>query len=116
MVFSSLLFVFAFFALNMLIYHLAPTIRAKNTVMLVFSLVFYAWAGPAYLALLLSMTFVDYRAALIMENSRTVGARKAGLILGCGFNLLLLGIFKYLTFFLENINLLFPFTDSVPQI
>ena len=116
MVFSSLLFVFAFFALNMLIYHLAPTIRAKNAVMLVFSLVFYAWAGPAYLALLLSMTFVDYRAALIMENSRTVGARKAGLILGCGFNLLLLGIFKYLTFFLENINLLFPFTDSVPQI
>ena len=67
MVFSSLLFVFAFFALNMLIYHLAPTIRAKNTGMLVFSLVFYAWAGPAYLALLLSMTFVDYRAASLWK-------------------------------------------------
>ena len=116
MVFSSLLFVFAFFALNMLVYHLMPSIRGKNTVMLVFSLIFYAWAGPAYLLLLLSMTFVDYRAGLIMENSRTPGARKAGLILGCGFNLALLGVFKYLTFVLENVNLLFPFTDSVPQI
>ena len=108
MVFSSLLFVFAFFALNMLVYHLMPSIRGKNTVMLVFSLIFYAWAGPAYLLLLLSMAFVDYRAGLIMENSRTPGARKAGLILGCGFNLALLGVFKYLTFVLENVNLLFP--------
>ena len=46
MVFSSLLFVFLFFAANIVVQALVPGIRKKNIVMLAFSLVFYAWAGP----------------------------------------------------------------------
>ena len=49
MVFSSLFFVFFFLTLNLLLYNLVDGIEKKNMVMLVFSLIFYSWAGPKYL-------------------------------------------------------------------
>ena len=116
MVFSSLLFVFFFFPVNMLIYHLAPDLKHKNRVMLIFSLIFYAWSGPIYLLLLISMAFVDWRAALAMEHAHKKKGRKRALILGVGFNLTLLGIFKYLTFILENVNYWFHVPETVIQI
>ena len=45
MVFSSLFFVFFFLTLNLLLYNLVDGIEKKNMVMLVFSLIFYSWAG-----------------------------------------------------------------------
>ena len=57
MVFSSLLFVFLFLALNLVCYYSVKTIRQKNIVLLVFSLIFYAWGGAAYLLLLAGMAF-----------------------------------------------------------
>ena len=50
MVFSSLLFVFLFLTLNLVCYYSVKTIRQKNIVLLVFSLIFYAWGGAAYFA------------------------------------------------------------------
>ena len=64
MVFSSLLFVFLFFSANYVTQALMPDIRRKNIVMLVFSLVFYAWAGPRYLLLLLGMVGICWFTAL----------------------------------------------------
>ena len=55
MVFSSLLFVFLFLTLNLVCYYSVKTIRQKNIVLLVFSLIFYAWGGAAYLLLLAGM-------------------------------------------------------------
>ena len=46
MVFSSMLFVFLFFALNILIHSLCRSVRAKNVCLLVSSLVFYCWQPP----------------------------------------------------------------------
>ena len=48
MVFSSLLFVFLFLTLNLVCYYSVKTIRQKNIVLLVFSLIFYAWGGAAF--------------------------------------------------------------------
>lgn len=48
MVFSSLFFLYVFLPLNLLFYHLMPTMRAKNTVMMIFSLIFYTWGEPVY--------------------------------------------------------------------
>lgn len=95
MVFSSLFFVFFFLILNLLIYNLVDGMEKKNVVMLVFSLVFYSWAGPKYLLLLLGMVFISWFTAIKIEDG---GGRKY-LILACVLLLGLLGIFKYLNFF-----------------
>ena len=128
MVFSSLLFLYLFFPLNLLLYRLMPDLRRKNRVMLVFSLLFYAWAGPACLFLLVGMTFADWAAALGMGVRRTLpsgrvssGRRRARqrrnwLIFGCTVDLLLLGIFKYLTLILGSTHALFGLPHTVPAI
>lgn len=116
MVFSSLLFVFAFFPLNMLFYWLMPDIERKNRVMLVFSLIFYAWAGPVYLLLLVGMTLIDWLDALWIERCKPVRQRKLALAVGCTANLALLCTFKYLTFLLENVRAVFGVPEQVIQI
>ena len=67
MVFSSLFFLYVFLPLNLLIYHLMPSMRAKNTVMMIFSLIFYAWGEPVYVFLLLAMAFADWILALYIS-------------------------------------------------
>ena len=68
MVFSSLLFVYAFLPICLLIYSLARGIKAKNIVLLIFSLIFYSWGEPVYVLLLLFMTFADWIFALLIEK------------------------------------------------
>ena len=55
MVFSSLLFVYAFLPLSLLVYFICPNRRSKNVSLLVFSLIFYAWGEPKYVLLLMFM-------------------------------------------------------------
>jgi alginate O-acetyltransferase complex protein AlgI len=104
LVFSSLLFLYAFFSLNILFYHFAPSIEAKNKVMLIFSLIFYAWAGPVYVLLLVGMTYADYIAGLWIDAATRKNVRRRMLFRGCAINLTLLCVFKYLTFLCENLH------------
>lgn len=117
MVFSSLLFVFLFFAANIVVQALVPGIRKKNIVMLAFSLVFYAWAGPKYILLLLGMTFICWAGGMyIAYRARTHRQRKAALAVTVTLMLLILCIFKYTGFFLQNLQLLTGFPKVIPQI
>ena len=117
MVFSSLLFVFLFFAANIVVQALVPGIRKKNIVMLAFSLVFYAWAGPKYILLLLGMTFICWAGGMyIAYRARTHRQRKAALAITVTLMLLILCIFKYTGFFLQNLQLLTGFPKVIPQI
>ena len=96
MVFSSLLFLYAFLPLSLLVYWLCPTLKAKNISLLVFSLVFYAWGEPKYVLLLAAMAFFDWLFALRLADARSRGERgKVWLILACGVDLGLIGFFKY---------------------
>ena len=95
MVFSGLIFLYAFFPLCMLAYALCRTLRARNAVLLVFSLFFYAWGEPKYLLLLASMAFFDWFAALRIARAESRGGKKAWLAAACTVNLLLIGFFKY---------------------
>ena len=54
MVFSSLIFLFLFLPACLILYFLAPGLKVKNIVLLVFSLVFYAWGEPFYVLLLIA--------------------------------------------------------------
>ena len=71
MVFSSLFFVCAFLPLSLLVYVLVPGMKAKNTSLLVFSLIFYAWGEPKYVLLLALMALFDWYFALRIDRSET---------------------------------------------
>lgn len=116
MVFASLIFVFTFIVLHIAALLLAPTIKAKNLVLLVSSLIFYAWGGVAYLALLVSMVLINYLGALAIGRFEAKIQRKFFLICTCAADLVLLGIFKYTGFFLENLQFITGFPETIPNI
>ena len=94
MVFSSLLFLYAFFPLSLLAYVLVPGKQAKNVVLLVFSLIFYAWGEPVYVLLLMFMALVAWFSALQIAHGSTE-KRKLWLVLSCMVDIVLIGYFKY---------------------
>lgn len=94
-----------------------PTIKAKNTVMLVFSLIFYAWGEPLYILLLVAMTFIDWWLTLQIEKNEGIYKRRRFLIFSVVLiNLVLLGIFKYGSFVLTNLNMLTGFPKTIPAV
>ena len=114
MVFSSLLFVFAFLAVSYAIYACMPGIRSRNVVLLLASLIFYAWGGPALLILLAGMTFVCYLGGRLIDRYHT--HRKLWLVLTLVICLGLLAVFKYTGFFLSNLKLLTGVPEVIPAI
>lgn len=116
MVFSSLVFLCVFFPLQMLVYTLARGIEARNTVLIFFSLVFYAWGEPFYIVLLVFMAFADWLVSQGIYRFRGKGASKAFLVLGCVIDLGLLAFFKYGMFVTKNTHNWFGFPEVIPQI
>ncbi len=117
MVFSDLLFLFLFLPLNLLLQQLMPSIRGKNIVMLLFSLFFYTWGEPVYVLLLISTTFVNWAAALVMEKRRAGGrSAKLPLIAACVVSLGALSIFKYGMFFCRNLQALTGLEFTIPEL
>ena len=117
MVFASLVFVFVFFVANIITQALVPSIKAKNIVMLSFSLVFYAWAGVRYVPLLLGMTFICWFFALLIDRAKRQQQNAKHWLVACvALCLVILGIFKYTGFFLRNVQLLLGFPKVIPNI
>lgn len=88
--------------------------KYKNIVLLVFSLIFYAWGGPKYLLLLLADTFVSWYCAIRIESKKNL--KKLYLTLDIIFMLGVLGIFKYLNFFVGNLNYFFSLFPEYKEI
>ena len=106
MVFSSLLFLFYFLPAVLAVYFIVPR-KAKNVVLLLFSLFFYAWGEPVYILLMLFSICMDYLLGLWMERVKQApGRAKKVLALAVVLNVALLGFFKYADFFVENLNAL----------
>lgn len=103
MLFSSLVFLFYFLPLVLLTYYLFPRF-GKNAVLLFFSLLFYAWGGTGLTLLLITSVTINFFIA--KQINRSVYAKK-WLVTGIIGNVLLLVIFKYTGFFVDNIGLLF---------
>ena len=102
MVFSSLFFVYFFLALNLVIYFRTQTIRKKNIVMLVFSLIFYSWGGPRYLLLLVVNAAIAWICAIMIEEYEEYD--KLFLVLDIVAQLMILAVFKYLGLFLGTVQ------------
>ena len=95
MVFSSLIFLYAFFSLSLLAYALCRTQRAQNAVLLVFSLIFYAWGEPKYVLLLMFMAFVSWFCALQIARTESVSKQRFWVATTTIVELSLIGYFKY---------------------
>lgn len=115
MVFSSLLFVFAFLSISMGIYLCVPK-RYQNTVLLVSSLIFYSWGGPMYLLLLLGETAISWVCALRIGNLKSKKKKKFWMTVECVALLGLLAIFKYTGFIGSTMQALTGFPEHVAQI
>lgn len=99
MLFSSAIFLFSFLPLFLLVYFLVPR-GAKNGVLLLFSLIFYAWGEYDLVLIMIASTIVDFSAGKIIG----AGWRKSGLLTSIIFNLGLLIYFKYANFLIGNGN------------
>lgn len=95
MVFSSLIFLYAFFPLSLLAYALCKTRKAKNASLLIFSLIFYAWGEPKYVLLLLFMALTSWLCALGVEKGETQKQKRFWVVLTAVFDIGLIGYFKY---------------------
>ena len=95
MVFSSLIFLYAFFSLSLLAYGLCRSQKQQNAVLLVFSLVFYAWGEPKYLFLLMFMAFASWACALGVQHAPSEGRKKLWVLLAAVIDIGLIGYFKY---------------------
>jgi len=106
MVFSSLYFLYLFLPLCMLFYFIKKDVQYRNIVLILFSLLFYAWGEPVWVSLLIFSSVVDFTHAKLIRRLRGTAGAKAALVSSLVINLGLLGVFKYLGFVLENVNLL----------
>ncbi|ETT58985.1 alginate O-acetyltransferase [Paenibacillus sp. FSL R7-277] len=107
MVFSSLIFVFLFLPVTLLIYYISP-MRIRNAVLLAASLIFYAWGEPVYIFLMIFSAVFDYVNGVLIDRYRhRKGIARGVLILSMIGSLGILGFFKYAGFVFDNINSLF---------
>lgn len=107
MVFSSLTFIFTFLPITLLLYFIVPR-KIKNIVLLMASLIFYAWGEPVYILLMIFSSIVDYIHGLLITKYRDDDKRaRLFVISSVIINLSLLSFFKYWDFLIDNINLLF---------
>ncbi len=106
MLFSSIPFLYYFLPAVLILYFLAPQ-KGKNTVLLLFSLIFYGWGEPRLVLMMLLAVALGYFFGLGLEKTRGRGLGKLLLVLSVVSSLSFLVYYKYTDFFLENINGLF---------
>lgn len=116
MVFSSLFFLYLFLPICIIFFAAKKNINYRNTVLIVFSLIFYAWGEPLAVFLLLISSFVNYMLALLIGKYEGQKGAKISIAVSLTFNILILGIFKYSGFIAENLNLILPIDIPVPNV
>lgn len=106
MIFSSLLFLFRFLPIVLIVYYIAPS-GWRNMILFVSSLIFYAWGEPVYIVLMLFSILVSFTGGILVDRFLKSGrerAAKAALAASCIVSLSLLGFFKYANFLIGTVN------------
>lgn len=116
MVFSSTIFIFIFLPLILFLYYIVGK-KIKNYVLLISSLIFYAWGGVAYLKILIVSIILNYSFGILIDKySNREMLKKVILTLCVILNLSILFYYKYYDFFIENANVLFGTNLSLKHI
>ena len=114
MIFSSLVFLCVFFPIVLILHCLLPSLRLKNMLLILASLLFYAYGEPVYVLLMIASSVVNYAAARLVCPGRA--HRKLFLAADIAVNLGILVFFKYAAFLVETVNALSGAQLPVPQI
>ena len=108
MLFSSILFLFTFLPVTLILYYLVPG-KLKNVVLLAASLVFYAWGEPVYIFLMIFSILFNYISGLdVARNLGNAGKARKSIIFNIVVNMCILGFFKYEGFLLGSLNAILP--------
>lgn len=116
MVFSNLFFLYCFLPLCIIFYSFPKKTAYKNAVLIIFSLIFYAWGEPVYILLLLFSSAVNYIFGYILSKAESSVTSKITLGLSLALNIGILAVFKYSGFIVENINNITGAAICVPDI
>ena len=103
MLFSSIPFLFYFLPAVLILYFLVPK-SLKNAVLLIFSLVFYAWGEPVYVFLMIATICLFFFCGIAIGKSSTQKGKKTWLTISVVVSLALLAVFKYADFLVDNLN------------
>lgn len=103
MLFSSITFLYYFLPLTLVLYFTVPK-AFKNTALLLASLIFYGWGEPKYVIWMALSILLGYGFGLLVEKYREKRAGKAICALSVGISLAFLVYFKYVDFFIQNVN------------
>jgi len=108
MVFSSSEFLFFFLPIVLILYYLVRKNRTlANAVLTVMSLLFYAWGEPKFVLVMLGSIALNWPLALAIDkNAEKPRVKKLWLTLGIVMNVCILGVFKYTSFAVRNLNAL----------
>ncbi len=106
MLFSSLVFLFVFLPLLLGIYFISDD-KNKNNILLAFSLFFYAWGEPKYIAIMIFSILLNYTLGILVDNYKNTNKSKLIMFLSIFINLGILFYFKYINFVIENLNNIF---------
>ena len=101
MVFSSLTFLLFFFPITLFFYFLSKNSTYRNTVLLIVSLLFYAWGEPKWIFVMLLTVSVNYICGLLMDKTTKNSLRTLYMILGVSLSVSFLFYFKYCGFVLD---------------
>ena len=116
MVFSSLAFIFVFLPIVLLVYYISPY-KYKNIILLIFSIIFYTLGEPRYIFLIILSMIVNYiLSILIYKNRCNIEKKRLILFTIILINITVLVFFKYYSFLIENINIVFNVNLNVREI
>lgn len=114
MVFSSLVFLFAYLPITLLAYYLVPR-QGRNIFLFIVNLIFYGWGEPKLVLLMVFNIFFNYIGGWLVDKYRAdVKKKKLFLILTCVLDIGILAVFKYTGMITETLNML-PFLN-IPEL
>ena len=119
MVFSSAVFLFLFLPVLCALYYIVPGTKAKNIILVLFSLIFYCFGNITHLPLLLASILVNWGAGRVLgalDHKEKKKVRKLIVTLAVALNIAVLAVFKYADFFVENVNGIFGAGWTLPGI
>lgn len=100
----------------MVLYLCASSINAKNSVLVIMSVLFYAWGEPIYVLLMLFSAFINYFCGLMIGANRRKSQKKVWMLVGVVVGLLLLGFFKYSGWLIESLNAVTGLSLAAPKV
>ncbi|MEG1809250.1 MAG: MBOAT family O-acyltransferase [Oscillospiraceae bacterium] len=109
-------FLWLFLPLVLILSRLIPGIRIKNALLLVASLIFYAWGEPYYILLMIASIVANWLFGLLIDSQQSAGRRKTSLVLALVFNLSMLGYYKYYDMAVRALNALTSASITVRDI